>query len=420
MLVGTQIVSIDIGTDSVNVIIAEVTDNKHVRVVGVGHANSEGVRNGVINNIEGAAETLRAAIGAAEIMANVKVTSAYVSISGEHVRSVKSTGMVTVSRVAGETHTPSITKMDLDRVLSHARNRIVLSDSQVLHLLPQEYFVDSNEGTVHAPIGISGLNLEAKVHIITASSAEVQNLIRVLHLAGVRAKEFVFAPLAASYSTLTKDEKELGVALIDLGAGTTNIALFYRDSLRFTTSIKLGGHHVTLDMAKVLGLATLNAERLKKQSGGLYPPPDGTEPVSVKASGKQKLVDPYHLNQIIFARIYEILKKIVYRRIDKAGLTDQISSIVLTGGGAMLEDVTTLASETFGKTTRIASPEKLSGQTNQIDDPSWATSVGLILYGLEAQRERSTEEDEMEDTSDSQSTVGSWIERIKIWIKQNF
>ncbi len=410
------IVGIDCGSDTINVIIVEVLDWQKARLLGVGQADSEGIRDGVVRNIDGTAEALRAAISEAELMAGVKIQDAYVSISGEHVKSVRSNGIVAVSRGRDAEITPRITPADVNRVLENAKSRIMLSDSRILHILPQEFKVDDEKAIDLNPVGSSGLRLESEVQIITAGVNEIQNLVNALQLANVSVKELVFSPFAAGYSTLTDDERELGVALIELGSGTTNVALFYEDSLRFTKSFKWGAQHITRDMTRKLGLSSYNAEKLKKDYGSVTPPiePDA---IPVKVTGQQKMIDPDKLNKIIFARMDEILRKLVLKEISEAGMEKMLSGgLVLTGGGSQLGDLESLAEEIFGCDARIGYPHGIEGISNGVNNPSWANCIGLVLYGLESEAEMIAAESDMQ--GEKPSGVKGLFGGVKKWVKK--
>lgn len=410
------IVGIDCGSDTISVIIAEVFDWQKIRILGVGQSESEGIRDGVVRNIDGTAEALRTAISEAELMAGIKISDAYVSISGEHIKSVKSNGIVAVSRGKNDDITPRISASDVDRVLENARSRIMLSDSSILHILPQDFIIDGEKVVDLNPVGSSGLRLESNVNIITGGINEIQNLVNAMQLANVTVKELVFSPFAASYSTLTKDERELGVALMEFGSGTTNVALFYEDSLRYTKSFKWGGQHITRDMTRILGLSTYNAEKLKKDYGSVTPPiePDA---IPVKVTGQQKMIDPDKLNKIVYARMDEILRRMVLKEFTEKGLQKMLAGgLVLTGGGALMGDLESLVKEVFGCEARIGYPSGIQGISNGVNSPSWANCIGLVLYGLESESEMNAPDED--GRSERTGSVKGILSGVKVWLKK--
>jgi len=409
MAVADRLVGIDLGTTKISAIIAEVDEEGEIQVVGVGNTQSRGMRRGVVVNIDKATEAIGVAINQAEQMAGIQVKDVYVGIAGDHIRSINSRGVIAVSRGHTISRSNVITQNDVDRVLEAARAVALPMDREVLHVLPQEFTVD-DEGGIREPIGMTGLRLEADVHIITGAIASAQNIYRCIRNVGVNLRGLVLEPLASSYAVLSEDEKELGVALIDLGGGTTDIAVFYDGSIRHTSVIGLGGINVTRDIAMVQGVPIEQAERLKVTRGGIYPPLGDTTPIPVEgpAEGKIHKVDPTELNAIIRARMEEIFDMVQreLKRVDCLGLL--ASGLVITGGGSQLEGTTMLVEETFRKSARIGIPKGLQGLAETVHNPAFATGVGLILYGLK-------NTDEVALTGDDTAIFGKILKLFRGW-----
>ena len=383
MTVADRLVGIDLGTTKISVIIAEVDEEGEVQVVGVGETESRGMRRGVVVNIDKTTEAIGDAIDQAEQMAGIKVRDAFVGIAGDHIRSINSRGVIAVSRGHGVSRSNIITQNDVERVIEAARAVALPMDREVLHVLPQEFSVDDEAG-IHEPVGMTGLRLEADVHIITGAIASAQNIYRCVKSAGIGLRGLVLEPLASSYAVLNDEEKELGVALLDLGGGTTDIAVFYDSSIRHTSVIGLGGVNVTRDIAMVLGIPIEQAEKLKIEKGGILQPFGDSTPLKVETAldGRVREINPAELNEIIKARMEEILEMVMreLKRVDCMGLLS--SGIVITGGGSQLSGTTMLAEEIFRKPVRSGIPRGLNGLADAVNNPAHATGVGLILYGF--------------------------------------
>lgn len=376
------IVGVDLGTTKINVIIAEADGEGVVQVVGVGNTASQGMRRGVVVNIDKTTESIAAALEQAQQMAGVRVREVLVGIAGDHIRSINSRGVIAVSRSHGQMRTNVITPHDVERVLEAARAIALPMDREMLHVLPQEFSVDDERG-IKDPVGMTGLRLEADVHIITGAIASAQNIYRCVRRTGVELRELVLESLASSYAVLTDEEKDLGVALIDLGGGTADIAVFSEGSIRHTSVIGLGGTNVTRDVAMVLGVPMETAEQLKVTYGGVLPPMPEAPPVEVtNAQGQKRAVDRAELNNIIRARMEEIFEMVLreLRRVDALNMI--ASGVVITGGGSQLAGCTVLAEEVFRKPVRQGIPKGLLGLADTVHNPAFATGVGLILYGL--------------------------------------
>ncbi|NQT33762.1 cell division protein FtsA [bacterium] len=388
MTVADRLVGIDLGTTKISVIIAEVDEEGDVQVVGVGETESRGMRRGVVVNIDKTTEAISDAIDQAEQMAGIKVRDAFVGIAGDHIRSINSRGVIAVSRGHGVSRSNVITQIDVERVIEAARAVALPMDREVLHVLPQEFSVDDEAG-IHEPVGMTGLRLEADVHIITGAIASAQNIYRCVKSSGIGLRGLVLEPLASSYAVLNDEEKELGVALLDLGGGTTDIAVFYDSSIRHTSVIGLGGVNVTRDIAMVLGIPIEQAEKLKIEKGGILAPFGDSVPLKVETAldGRVREINPTELNEIIRARMEEIFEMVLreLKRVDCMGLLS--SGIVITGGGSQLSGTTMLAEEIFRKPVRSGIPRGLHGLADAVNNPAHATGVGLILYGIKNQDE---------------------------------
>lgn len=388
MSVEDTLVGVDLGTTKISAIIAEVGEDDNIQVVGVGKTSSQGMRRGVVVNIDKTTEAISIAIDQAEQMAGVKVREVYVGIAGDHIRSINSRGVIAISRGHTVSRSNVITQSDVDRVIEAARAVALPMDREVLHVLPQEFAVDDEAG-IREPVGMTGLRLEADVHIITGAIASAQNIYRCVRNADVGLRGLVLEPLASSLAVLNEDEKDLGVALIDLGGGTTDIAVFYDGSIRHTSVISLGGNNVTRDIATVLGIPIEQAEKIKIENGGLYPPVGKSEPIIVENIGdrKEREVDPAVLNEIIRARMEEIFEMVLreLKRVDCMKLL--ASGVVITGGGSQLRDTVLLGEEILRKPVRSGVPRGLHGLAETVHNPAYATGVGLILYGIQNEGE---------------------------------
>lgn len=373
-----MIVGLDIGTTKVCAIVAEVDESGDLRVVGVGASPSEGLRRGVVVNVEKTVQSIQKAVGEAELMAGVKIESVYVGIGGEHIRSINSRGVIAVS---GPDH--EITATDQTRVIDAARAVSIPPDRQVIHVLPQEFIVDEQAG-IKEPIGMSGVRLEAEVHIVTGAVTSVQNLIKSVSRAGLEVAEPVLEPIAASHAVLSPDEQEMGVALVDIGGGATNLAVFYEGSVRHTAVIGLGGQNVTNDVAIGLRTPWQQAERIKQDYGcALQSEVAAEETISVPGvNGRPSYQIPRReLSAIIEPRMEEIFS-LVFKEIRRTDYADLLAAgIVLTGGGALLNGASKLAEQVFDMPVNAGLPQGVGGLTDSISAPGYATGVGLVLYG---------------------------------------
>ncbi len=375
---GTQIVGLDIGTTKVSVLIAEPREDGPIDIIGVGCCPSRGMRKGVVVNLDACVASIKQAVEEAELMAGCSVDRAFVGIAGAHVRGLNSRGVVAIS---GRDH--EVTRDDVRRVLHAARAVNIPPDREIFHVLPQEFTVDDQDG-IHDPIGMTGAKLEANVHIVTASVTAAQNLVNGVNRAGVEVEEVVLEQLAAAEAVLTPDEKEMGVALIDIGGGTTDLVIFERGAIRHITVLPTGGEHVTNDIAVGLRTPIPEAEKIKKRYGcalaGLVNDEDTIEVPSV-GGRKSRVLSRQILCEIIQPRIEEIFALIAEEFV-RSGFDRSIhAGAVLTGGGSILEGITEIAEDALDLAVRRAAPSGVGGLADSVSTPQYSTAVGLALFG---------------------------------------
>ncbi|CAN5890562.1 cell division protein FtsA [soil metagenome] len=373
-------VGVDIGTTKICAVVASATEHGQVNVLGVGITESEGLNRGVVVNIDKTVAAVKQAVGEAERMAGVETRSVVVGIAGDHIQSFQSRGVITTTGRDGE-----ITPSDVQRLLEDTRHVAMPADRKILHVLPQEFIVDGQDGVLD-PIGMSGVRLEANVHIITGLVSAAKNIYRCIEKAGYEVADIVLEPLASSYAVLHEDEKEVGVALVDIGGGTTDIAVFEDKTIRHTAVVAVAGNKVTDDIRKGLGILHDQAERLKHQFGvALVDLVENDQEITIPGIGgrPEKSISQSTLAQIIQPRMEEILE-IVGIEIKRSGYARHLSSgVVLTGGGSLIPGTAELAQEVLGMEARVGTPLGLSGGlVQEVADPKFATAVGLVLYGL--------------------------------------
>lgn len=381
MNVERLVAGLDVGSARTTAVIAEVVGElpRHatLRVLGVGQVRTTGLRGGVVADIEETTRAIRQSLADAERMAGAKVDSLYVGIAGEHVRAMTSQGIVAVN---GD----EITRADIERAHEVARAQTIPQDRELLHAIPQEYAVDKTRG-VRDPVGMVGMRLETEMYLVTVGSAPAMNLRKAVERAGYRARELVLEPLASALAVLGEDEKELGVALVEMGSSATDLAVFHEGKIRHLATIGYGGTQVTGDIVKGLGVTQADAERLKERYGAAYEPlvqpGEAVLLPSTPAQGERH-VPRELLAHIIHQRMDEVLT-LVQRELDGSGYGGRLSAgVVLTGGAAMLDGVCDLASEVFGAGVRLGMPsERVGGLREAVDSPRFATVVGLAQYG---------------------------------------
>jgi cell division protein FtsA len=405
------IVGLDIGTTKVCVIIGGFNDNGQLEITGVGTTPSRGLRRGVVINIETTVRSIAAAVEAAEMMSGREVISVYTGIAGGHIEGINSRGVVAVTGRGRE-----ITREDVDRVIDAAKAVVIPMDREVLHVIPQEFVVD-DQGGIKNPIGMVGVRLEAEVHIITGAVTSAQNIVKCVNRAGFKVNDIVLEPLASSKAVLTQDEKELGVLLIDLGGGTTDVLLHLEGAPYHTEVLSVGGDQVTNDISIMLKTPLEAAEKIKVQAGCCYAPlVQEDEEVHIPGVGGRppRTIMRSELVEIVQPRMSEILG-MIREQIDRKGYLNILGGgVVVTGGGSLLTGTAELATEIFNLPARTGYPVKLGGLVEEYYNPMYATGVGLVLSGA-ARRDV-----DYMDTSSSEKTFSSVWDRMRNWFKEFF
>ena len=402
------IVGLDIGTSKIVAIVAEVKPDGALDIVGMGTQPSRGLKKGVVVNIEATMASIQRVLEEAELMADCRISEVYTGIAGSHIRSLNSSGMVAIKE-------KEVTQFDVDRVVDTAKAIAIPNDQQVLHIIPQEFIIDGQED-VRDPIGMSGVRLEVKVHIVTGAVSAVENVTKCVRRCGLEVRDVMLQPLASAKSVLNDDEKDLGVCLMDIGGGTTDIAVFTGGAIRHTAVIPIAGDQVTNDIAMTLRTPTKEAEELKLRYGcalrQLADPNDIIEVPGVGERSPRKLSRPM-LAEVIEPRIEE-LYSLVQAELRRSGFEELLSSgIVLTGGSALLQGMTELGEEVFHLPVRVGSPSYSGGLADVVKSPRYATSVGLLLEGKEQFLRH--------EAARAQITgISGVATRMKQWFKANF
>jgi cell division protein FtsA len=377
------IVGLDIGTTKVCAIVASADENGRINILGIGHSPSDGLTRGVVTNIDRTVRSVHSAIEEAESQSGVRIQTVMVGIAGDHIQSFQSRGVIAISRPENE-----ITQEDVDRLIEDTKRVALPSDRKIIHVIPQEFIIDGQDG-VFDPVGMSGVRMEANVHIITGLVTAAQNIVKCVQRANLIIDDMVLEPLASSYAVLDEEEKEVGVALLDIGGGTTDLAVFEDRTIRHTAVIPIAGNQVTNDIRKGLGILTEQAEKLKKEAGFAYLPAIlDNEPIVLPGiGGRDPLrVDKTLLCQVIQPRMEEILE-IAAMEIKRSGYSKHLSAgVVLTGGGSLIKGTAELAREVLGMPAKIGIPTGFNaGLVKEIENPIYATGVGLVIHGLKHQ-----------------------------------
>ncbi|MGA7178819.1 MAG: cell division protein FtsA [Thiobacillaceae bacterium] len=402
------VVGLDIGTSKIVCIVSEVTPDGRLEVIGMGSSPSRGLRRGVVVNIESTVNAIQRALEEAELMADCKIREVYTGIAGSHIKSFNSHGMVAIKD-------KEIGQLDVDRVVETARAVNIPMDQQILHTIPQEFVVDGQED-VSDPLGMSAIRLEVKVHIVTGAVSAAQNIIKCVRRCGLEVADLVLQPLASAMAVLTEDEKELGVCLVDIGGGTTDIAVFTDGAIRHTAVIAVAGDQVNNDIAVALRTPPKEAEDLKIQHGcALRQLADAREMIEVPGIGDRppRTLSRQTLAEFIEPRMEE-LYSLVQAELRRSGFEELLSSgIVITGGTAAMQGMVELGEEVFHMPVRLGYPRYDGGLSDVVHNPRYATAVGLLMAGLEG-RDR--------DTSPKlgAGSVKDIFERMKSWFKGNF
>lgn len=401
----TILVGLDIGTSKVVAIVGMVTDDGALEIIGIGSHPSKGLKKGVVVDIESTTHAIESAIREAEEMVGCQIHSVYVGIAGSHIRSLNSHGIASI-------RDKEVFPVDVERVIESARAVVIPADQKVLHVLPQEYIIDGQEG-VREPLGMSGVRLEAKVHLVTCADNAAQNIEKCIRRCGLEVEEVILEPLASSYAVLTEDEKELGVCLVDIGGGTTDIAVFTDGAIRHTAVIPVAGDQVTNDIAHALRTPTQYAEEIKiKYACALSSLARAEETIKVPSAGDR---EPRELSRQALADVveprYDELFTLVQDELRRSGYEELVAAgIVLTGGSSKIEGAVLLAESIFHMPVRLGSPVSVKGLSDIVRNPIYATAVGLLIYAWQQQKampKRAPEDD-------------GWFGKAKQWLKSNF
>jgi cell division protein FtsA len=402
------IVGLDIGTSKIVAVVAEVKPDGGFDIVGLGTQPSRGLKRGVVVNIEATMASIQRVLEEAELMADCRIAEVYTGVAGSHIRSLNSSGMVAIKE-------KEVTQADIDRVIETAKAVAIPNDQQILHILPQEFIIDGQED-VREPLGMSGVRLEVKVHIVTGAVSAVENIVKCVRRCGLSVKDVILQPLASARAVLNDDEQDLGVCLMDIGGGTTDIAVFAGGAIRHTAVIPIAGDQITNDIAMTLRTPTKEAEELKVRHGcalrQLANANDFVEVPGVGERGARKL-SRQMLAEVIEPRVEE-LYTLVQAELRRSGFEELLSSgIVLTGGTALLGGMVELAEEVFHLPCRVGSPAYTGGLADVVRSPRYATAVGLVLEGRDHwQRD--------EEARQQTKGIGGAAERMRQWFKANF
>lgn len=376
---------LDIGTTKVTAIVSEVTEEGRLDIIGIGSTESKGLRKGMVINLERTVDSIKRVVEEAELMAGVEIDSAHVGLAGGHIKGFNSRAVVAITNKSRE-----ITREDVFRAIDAAKAISLPADREIVHVLPQEFVVDGQDG-ISDPTGMTGSRLEAHVHIITAGTTATQNIVTCVNRAGLEVTETVLEQLAAAEAVLTPDEKELGVALVDIGGGTTDIAIFDKGTIWHTAVLPTGGDHFTNDVAVGLRTPIVEAEKIKKKNGcalATMVAEDDTIEVPSVGGRKSRILPRQILADIIQPRAEEICH-LVYQEIKRAGFERILNSgVVFTGGSASLEGLLEVADRIFDMPIRCGSPSGVGGLVDVVANPSYATGVGLVLYAHRSRTNR--------------------------------
>ncbi|TXT22533.1 MAG: cell division protein FtsA [Gallionellaceae bacterium] len=401
------VVGLDIGTSKIVTIVGEIRSDDVLEVIGVGMHESSGMKKGMVVNIDATVSAIQRALGDAELMADCKIREVYTGIAGSHIKSQNANGMVKIKD-------KEVTQADIDRVLETASSVSLPSDQQPLHVLEQEFSIDG-QGGIKKPLGMSGMRLEVEVHIVTGAVAAAQNIMKCLHRCGLEVSEMILQPLASSKAVLTEDEKELGVCIVDIGGGTTDVAVFTGGAIRHTAVIPIAGDQITNDIAMALRTPLKDAEDIKIKYGCALRQLSGDGPIEVPSVGERgaRMLSRQTLAEVIEPRVEE-LYSLVQTELRRSGFEDLLSSgIVITGGSSAMQGMVELGEEVFHLPVRLGVPHYVGGLSDVVKAPRFSTGVGLLLYGLERyQRHQVARMDA--------NSFGDVLGRMKGWFQSNF
>ena len=409
--VDNTIVGLDIGTTKVCAVVGQDTQEGKIKIIGIGQSPSKGLRKGVVINIDDAVMSIKRAVSQAERMSGHKITSVYTGIAGSHIRSYNSSGVVAIKN-------SEVSESDIRRVIDAAKAVAIPPDREIIHIIPQEFIVDDQDG-IKEPRGMSGTRLEVKVHIVTGAIASVQNIVKCCQKSGLKVDNIVLQPIASSISILMPEEKDLGVGLIDMGGGTTDIAIFVSNAIRHTSVISIGGDHITNDIAIGLRTPFQEAEKVKIEHGcAVSDMIDSDETIEIPGVGNRgsRVIPRKALAQIIEPRMEEVFSLINdnFEKMDIAPILT--SGIVLTGGSALMEGSTDLAESVFGLPVRMGKPIGVIGLKDAVDNPMYATGVGLVLYGFDQAKEHKNV-DSFNKAREDKEMFSAIFRKMKSWIK---
>ncbi|MEH8019097.1 cell division protein FtsA [Rheinheimera muenzenbergensis] len=402
------IVGLDIGTAQIKAVVGEITPDDRLSIVGVGTHVSRGMDKGGVNDLNLVVQAVQRAIDEAELMADCRVSSVYLGITGKHIRCQNESGMVPINDT-------EVTAEDVASVIHAAKSVPISAERRMLHVLPQEFSVDMQEG-IKSPVGMSGVRMEAKAHIVTCANDMAKNIEKCVERCGLQVDQLIFTALASSFAVLTDDEKELGVCVVDVGGGTIDIAIYTNGALRHTAVIPVAGNQVTSDIAKIFRTPISHAEEIKVQYAcALRSMVGKEESIEVPSVGGRpaRSMSRHTLAEVVEPR-YQELFELVMEEIKSSGLEEQIAAgVVLTGGTAKMEGAVEFAEDIFQMPVRVGLPMHVSGLKEYVQDPAYASVVGLLLYGKDAR----TQQKKVADVRDS---VGSFVKRISSWFKGEF
>lgn len=402
------VVGLDIGTSKISVAVGEITPDNQLSIVGVGNQPARGMDKGGVNDLNLVIQSIQRAINEAELMADCHITSVYLGISGKHISCQNENGMVPIND-------KEVLQDDVDNVIHTARSVPISAERRMLHVLPQEYSIDCQDG-IKSPIGMSGVRMEAKVHIVTCANDMAKNIVKCVERCDLKADQLIFSALASSYAVLTDDEKELGICVVDMGAGTMDISVFTGGALRHTAVIPVAGNQVTSDIAKIFRTPLSHAEDIKVQYAcALRQMVSMEENIEVPSVGGRpaRSMSRHTLAEVVEPRYHELFE-LVQEELRECGLEDQIAAgYVLTGGTAKMEGVVEFAEEVFQMPVRVAQPTDVCGLKEYVNDPTYSTVVGLLHYGMQANLQQNNEQKKSE-------SVGSIGSRVLAWFKGEF
>lgn len=401
------IVGMDIGTSKIVTIVGEILPEGTLEVIGVGMHDSSGMKKGMVVNIDATVSAIQRSLETAELMADCKITTIITGIAGSHIKGANGKGMIKIKD-------KEVMQADIDRVVETASSLSLPSDQQTLHIIEQEFTIDGQEG-IKKPLGMSGMKLEVEVHIVIGAVAAVQNILKCVHRCGLEVSEIILQPLASSKAVLAEDEKELGVCLVDIGGGTTDVAIFTGGAIRHTAVIPIAGDQITNDIAMALRTPTKDAEDIKIKYGCALRQLANDAPIEVPGVGERgtRMLSRQTLAEVIEPRVEE-LYSLVQAELRRSGFEDLLSSgIVITGGSSAMQGMVELGEEIFHMPVRLGLPRYVGGLADVVKTPRFATAIGLLHYGMEQQQRNAVAR--MQSAS-----IGDVLARMKAWMQSNF